>query len=774
MLQFFYNPKYKYTNRKIINISGDTNYIEKDYANIDSPDTINGHIIYQLAVGEELPTYIYDTDKKWKWFVTGITQLRTGKYQISLLRDIISEKPEVWKKEQAYISAGLATDFNRYKRWNLPYTNTKVKEQRLNFGGKSSFFVFYVNEQNYTNSTNILSEKDLQLTGINIPGIGNTNYDYSVENLNEIPYYEYVNAGEVASWNGGLSDLYLNVKSSNDIFGGFQPYQFDFYDNKTLSAGTTVGYTPPGYLRINTYIDAINNNVNNCKTNLQTALRNFTESYRNNLGTSISQTAVNSLLNYSNKYIFETSTNKVYQIKYTRKYQSIEKELTTSELSTLTSAISNISFPAPTSGGVSFGANNSYFTYKDSKWIYNFTIEEVGTATSYEFNLITEARKLPKSAVRCVNIVSSGTILDSDIAQMLMQAQLNGLNGISDNKISSEANVGRIIDIQYLPFSIATETNNNIKINNVSQVSQFLSADDYTYYTDLPDLENINKETDTIKIVSPSRASQFLFRPYDNNGNMQFITQITLKPYASVIYVRPSTQGLLMIDWEDKDCLIINEDFSLTTITNAWTEYIYNNKNYSNIFEREMQGREFERSWERRIEAMQQRSDVWSARNLSSEKARAVTGNLPIISNVAGAIANSTADPLYMQMAYLDRQYNEAVYQEGISLSRDLFEYQIENLQSQPNIPSKITTIDIKFLDGIYLEFYSTNTTELNAIKSYYKYNGNRIDSYGKFSTYWGWFVRGKIIISDNYTQPEINELNRRLEMGIFTEVIYD
>ena len=127
-----------------------------------------------------------------------------------------------------------------------------------------------------------------------------------------------------------------------------------------------------------------------------------------------------------------------------------------------------------------------------------------------------------------------------------------------------------------------------------------------------------------------------------------------------------------------------------------------------------------------------------------------------------------------MQMAQLDREYNEALYQEGIALSRDLFAMQNENIQAQPSMPSKITTIDNKFLDGIYLEYYSTNDTELNAIYNYYKYNGNRIDAYGSFSSYWGWFVRGKIIISQYYTQPEIDELNRRLEMGIFTEVKYD
>lgn len=73
MLRFFYNPKYKYTNRAIIDLTDDTNYVDKDYANIDSPDTINGHIIYQLDGAETIPTYILDLDNTRRYFVSGIT-----------------------------------------------------------------------------------------------------------------------------------------------------------------------------------------------------------------------------------------------------------------------------------------------------------------------------------------------------------------------------------------------------------------------------------------------------------------------------------------------------------------------------------------------------------------------------------------------------------------------------------------------------------------------------------------------------------------------------
>ena len=255
---------------------------------------------------------------------------------------------------------------------------------------------------------------------------------------------------------------------------------------------------------------------------------------------------------------------------------------------------------------------------------------------------------------------------------------------------------------------------------------------------------------------------------------MLFNCKITIKPYTSTIYVRPSTQGLLISDWDDKDCLIIQEDFSLTNVTSSWTEYVYNNRNYQNAFNRQMQGREVERQWEKKVEQAQAKSDEWTSRNISAQKAQTYTGNIPIISGVAGAIGTAWKDSAYMEAAAMDRQYNQAMYEESVSLARDQFSYQLDNLQSQPLIPSSVTTIDAKFLDGVYLEYYSTNSSELEAISYYYRYNGNRIEAYGTFSKYYGWFVRGKIIKSQFYTQPEIDEVNRRLATGIFTEVNYD
>lgn len=769
MLRFYYNPAYKYTNRTIIDVSNDEEFTDKDYDNVDTLDEINAHIIYSPATGERLPTYIVDQtpDRNGinrRYFFSGITQLSGVNYSISLLRDVISES-QYWKDEQAFIEAGTATDYCKYKRWGLPFTNTKIAQQRFNINGandKSSFFVFYTNTRQENDG--VLEDQDLVIKSILPSTAGVSHIDLTVSDLNEIPNFNYV---------GNRIETFSNVHFEMNSIAQNTNNTYQKYDVSFVKPNNYIGF---GDLTIS-YIGNINN-INSESNYILTdkkitdnnsvynAFSNELNDYQQSIATpsninfkTLLTNAEGLYTNYVGKVIYNSSDNKAYRIN-AQKNSYIEEY--TPNSSTQAELYNTFSIAARyESSGRPLSYNGNWCKYILHHVDYSFELEELGAVASYDFTFTANARRLPKSTVKCVNIVSDNNVSDTTIAQCLTSAMEN-LGNVDDT--------GRIIDVQYLPFRLATSANANIKINNTNITAQFLDTDDYSFTTDMDDITNINKETDTIKLVSPSRASQFLFRPYDNDGSMLFETKVTLKPFASVIYIRPSTQGLLMYDYDDKDCLVINEDNSLTAVTSQWTEYVYSNKNYSNIFEREIQGRAFERDWERKVEQAQAKADNDTARNITAQKYTLRTGNIPIISSLIGAgAAASGGDKNYLNAAQIDREYNEALYQQGIDQSRDLFKYQLENIKSQPSIPSKITTIDCKLLDGVYLEYYSTNNTELASINSYYAFNGNRIENYGTFSTYWGPFVRGKIIRSSHYTQPEIDEINRRLDMGIFT-----
>lgn len=789
MLKFYYNPFYKYTNRTILDVSSDNHYKDIDYENIDTPDTINGHIIYTLDPGENIPTYVVENNTR-KWYVTGITQLRTGKYQISLLRDIISENPNLWKNESAYIEAGTATDYCRYKKWGLPFTNTKIKEERLDINGKSSFFVFYTNQVDTSQLDNgIIIENDLKLK-YEVSPISNT-AQHTFESLEDIPGYEYIGIGQFnylgdnPTGEVAICDKSIGTYENNKYRAGTRfVKQYDINGN----ASTNVTYNTQMFPVLENGIsystfNAIETDAHALRFKISGTLK---ESVINILNDSITRQNASILQNglsgvtYSNvnKNLIKSldsiinQTIRIQTSPTTYNYYKINRTINnTNSINYEVPLNTNISQQMLTSVGNLIDDNKKvnarslgapFFFFRNTSYTKKYELVYLGEGTEFNFNLKANVQKLPKSNVRCVNIVSDNMISDDYIMKSLMIAQTN--------QLAQDNNIGRIIDIQYLPFSVATTSNTSIKFGEYNAIAEFLTDDDFYYYTNLPDITNINKETDSITIVSPSRKSQFKFSPYYNDGNMEFSTRITIKPMQSVIYVRPSTKGLLLKDWDDKDCLIIQEDFSLTTTNSAWTTYVNSNRNYQNAFNLQVQTKEYEREWERKIEHAQAKSDIYTAANISIQRGKTFSGNIPILSDLAGAIYGlSNPDMNYMQAAQLDRDYNEAMHQKSLEISRTTFEYQLDNIKSQPLIPNTITAIDVKLLDGIYLEFYSTNATELESISNYYINNGNRIDNYGTFAKYWGNFVRGKIIRSINYTQPEVDELNLRLQSGIYT-----
>lgn len=790
MLKFYYNPFYKYTNRTILDVSRDDIYKEINYENIDTPDTINGHIIYNLEPGENIPTYVIENNSR-RWYVTGITQLRTGKYQISMLRDIISENPSLWKSESAYIEAGTATDYCKYKKWGLPFTNTKIKEERLNINGKSSFFVFYTNQIDTSQLSNgEILEEDLNLK-YEVSPISNT-AQHTFESLEDIPGYEYIGIGSF-KFIGDKPTGKITIVDNNLEYDGDDIYKstvefnqsYDLIGEDTTTSVTWslfglpvlkngISYSTFNAIETDVFIKNFKNN-----TTLRNSIINILGDSIDRQNSSIIQNGLNGEI-YSNVNVsliktLDSLINQTIRIptgETTYSYYKINRSIdSTNNIDYKVPLNSSISQQMVTSiGNLNFNNNkinvrtlgSPYFTYENKSYTKKYELVYLGEGTEFDFKLKANVQKLPKSNVRCVNIVSDNMISDDYIMKSLMIAQTN--------QLAQEDNIGRIIDVQYLPFSVATNSNTDIKFGSYNAIAEFLTDDDFYYETNLPDITNINKETDSINIVSPSRKSQFKFSPYYNDGIMEFSTRITIKPMQSVIYVRPSTKGLLIQDWDDKDCLIIQEDFSLTTTNSAWTNYVNTNRNYQNAFNLQVQTKEYERGWERKIEQAQAKSDIFNAANISAQRAKTFSGNIPIISDIAGAIHGTTKpDMNYMQAAQLDREYNEAMHQKSLEISRTTFEYQLDNVKSQPLIPNTITAIDVKMLDGIYLEFYSTNATELESIRNYYDNNGNRIDNYGTFAKYWGNFVRGKIIRSINYTQPEVDELNLRLQSGIYT-----
>ena len=200
--------------------------------------------------------------------------------------------------------------------------------------------MFYVNEQEISNA-GAISEKDFIISQVSVPGY--TNYDYSVTNLNQIPYYELVGAGARKKYNHKVSaKIYMY-----DNAVGLANYTLS-YDELTNT--TNLKRAPgPGHpnqvfnngIRIYTNGNNVNNNVNNCKADMSSVLLNFS---KNNFDSNITEAQINAVSDYVDKIIYNQTDNKFYTIRLNQTTGQNSIGYSGSQTGTLLTSIRNINW----------------------------------------------------------------------------------------------------------------------------------------------------------------------------------------------------------------------------------------------------------------------------------------------------------------------------------------------------------------------------------------------------------------------------------------------
>lgn len=99
----------------------------------------------------------------------------------------------------------------------------------------------------------------------------------------------------------------------------------------------------------------------------------------------------------------------------------------------------------------------------------------------------------------------------------------------------------------------------------------------------------VASETEVYRLCSPNYSGIFEFDPYMNGGVQLFNVDCSYKPFNPYIHINPSFNYLYGDDFNDQRGLIVQGDFSLPQETDAWTQYQLNNKNYQQIFDRQVQ-----------------------------------------------------------------------------------------------------------------------------------------------------------------------------------------
>lgn len=171
-------------------------------------------------------------------------------------------------------------------------------------------------------------------------------------------------------------------------------------------------------------------------------------------------------------------------------------------------------------------------------------------------------------------------------------------------QLVSAASGGNLIDLQLLPYCPLEfgKAHDSLRFTNAdgATVGYAYAVKKSSFSLYIPHaIESIDpkveSECDAWRLVSPNYASSYEFSVAKNRGINGFHVRCTYKPFTPYINVHPdySSAGLYGQDFDDSKGLTLAGDYSLPQTTEAWRSYQIQNKNYSNIFDREMSNLKF-------------------------------------------------------------------------------------------------------------------------------------------------------------------------------------
>ena len=276
----------------------------------------------------------------------------------------------------------------------------------------------------------------------------------------------------------------------------------------------------------------------------------------------------------------------------------------------------------------------------------------------------------------------------------------------------------------------------------------------------------INNECNFYRLNSPNYNAAFDFTLTKNDNSVDFFNvDCTYKPFDPYIHVNPNFKGLYGKDWDDARGLICSGDFSISLITNNFENYKLNNKNYQQIFNREIQNMD-------KLHVIDRTNKIISDSFQTAQGITQLAGGLAsgdAISAVSGGISTLAAGTkLVTGITQGNKKHNEQR-----SFKSDMFNYELGNVQAIPNALAKNTAFTFNNKLFPFIEFYSCTDVEKEAIKEKIKYNSMtvmKVGTIGQYMNYTEQFIKGQVIrlpdvIDDAHIANEIyNEINK----GVF------
>lgn len=236
--------------------------------------------------------------------------------------------------------------------------------------------------------------------------------------------------------------------------------------------------------------------------------------------------------------------------------------------------------------------------------------------------------------------------------------------------------------------------------------------------------KKLDNQTRFYRLCSPNWNGQFEFTPEMVGDKLSYFNvDYTYIPYQPYIHVAPIFEKGSMYgdDYNDARGLICGGDFSITYLSDRWAEYKVQNKNYENIFLRQIQNMEVQHKYGM-IDAA-----IGAAVGTAGG---ALTGaTLGKAGGIAGGIASALGGAA-------DLSIKQSLHNEALDFAKDNFQMQIENIQALPDSISKVTAINENNKVYPVLECYDCTEKEKTALANKIRYSGMTAGIIGTISEY--------------------------------------
>lgn len=739
-----------------------------------------------------MPDYIVvasGTDIVSRWFVIEMSRTRNGQYSLVLKRDLIVDHYQPIINSPCFIEKATLNqdDPMIFNREDMTFNQIKTSETLLKDKSESPWIVGYYAKDfvDPNDSNSSLTASDIEL---------NVEADIKLNtNINQWEYYSFIGTHTYKLEPQAIDINYIQT----EVVDGFSKLTYPRTSVDIANrSGSNRTFTYPGNSqttlisskkdlssfreRINLFSsnvnwDLIDNNINEYATKQITITEEF----------------VSELLSLHNKIISYTDENqntifKRINVVQSEGYSSDSVSINTNTFNELNNNLLNLISQNFYSGS----ANEHTFSVSVMNTYVWLSLKKITTVkcstkiknSSNRYNVNNQPYSMFAIPFGSINIKNTGA---SGWNDFITEPEISLKTAYS--LIEKYSGSGTIYDVQLLPYCpIQNVITNNaeIDLNNDGRLfSLIVGSDDKNYgiilncnsntfsfninYEINIDNKKITNETETYRLCSPNFNGNFEFNPAKNNGVKYFNVDCEYKPFSPYIHLNPNFNGLYGEDFNDARGLICGGDFSLTQISDNWNTYQIQNKNYQEIFNRQIQNIEINNS-------IQKEKEIWGAvaGAVQGTVSGAVAGGM--MGGPWGAVAGGIVGAVSSVAGGIrDVQLNQRLRNDALDYTKDQFGYQLGNIKALPDNLTQVSSYNPNNKIFPILEYYTCTDVEKQALENKLKYNGMtvmRIGTIAEFIRTERTYIKGKLIrlegISDDF--HIVNEISNEIFKGVF------